>query len=259
MKPQLPQLFDLSGRVAIVTGGNQGIGLAMAEALASAGADLVIANRRQEEGRRAASTIQERFGVQVQAIPTDTSDAGSVEHLVEQTKAAWGRIDILVNNAGVILRKTIEETEEGEWDWLMGINLKGYFLCCRAVTPIMKAQGRGKIINVSSTSSLIGMRERVAYCSSKGGVSQLTRALAIELALHNIQVNALAPGFIHTPLNEEYFRQHPDHYDRFVANIPMGRMGRAEELAGITIYLASDASSYTTGQIFVVDGGWTAW
>jgi len=252
-------LFDLTGRLAIVTGGNQGIGLAMAEALALAGADLIIANRREEEGKRVAAQIQERFGVQARAIPTDISSESSVAHMVEEAKAALGKIDILVNNAGVILRKTIEETEEKDWEWLMDINLKGYFLCCRAVTPIMKAQGRGKIINVSSTASLIGMRERVAYCSSKGGTTQLTRALAIELAKDNIQVNAIAPGFIRTPLNEEYFRRNPTHYERFVANIPMGRVGDPEELAGITIYLASDASSYTTGQIFVVDGGWTAW
>ncbi|MDH7499540.1 MAG: glucose 1-dehydrogenase [candidate division NC10 bacterium] len=254
-----PSLFDLTGRVAIVTGGNQGIGLAMAEALASAGAHLIIANRREEEGKKAAEEIQQRFGVKARAIGTDVSDASSVESMVKEAKATLGQIDILVNNAGVILRKRIEETEEKDWDWLMGINLKGYFLCCRAVIPLMKAQGKGKIINVSSTSSLIGMRERVAYCSSKGGVSQLTRALAIELAKDNIQVNAIAPGFIRTPLNDQYFQENPSHYERFVAHIPMGRVGRPEELAGITIYLASDASSYTTGQILVVDGGWTTW
>jgi len=254
-----PSLFDLTGRVAIVTGGNQGIGLAMAEALALAGAHLIIVNRREEEGKRAAEEIQGKFGVKARAISTDVSDESSVHRMVQEAKATFGKIDILVNNAGVILRKTIEETEGKDWDWLMDINLKGYFLCCRAVTPLMKAQGRGKIINVSSTSSLIGMRERVAYCASKGGTTQLTRALAIELAKENIQVNAIAPGFIRTPLNEEYFQNNPSHYERFVANIPMGRVGRPEELAGITIYLASDASSYTTGQIFVVDGGWTTW
>jgi NAD(P)-dependent dehydrogenase (short-subunit alcohol dehydrogenase family) len=254
-----PTLFDLTGRTAIVTGGNQGIGLAMAEALALAGADLIIANRREEEGKRIAVQIQEKYRVQARAIPTDVSDESSVNRMVNEAKASGGKIDILVNNAGVIVRKSIEETGEKEWDWLMDINLKGCFLCCRAVTPLMKAQGQGKIINVSSTSSLIGMRERAAYCSSKGGVTQLTRALAIELARDNIQVNALAPGFIRTPLNDEYFQKNPTHYERFVSNIPMGRVGRPEELAGMTIYLASEASSYTTGQIFVVDGGWTTW
>lgn len=258
MKSKL-SLFDLTGRTAIVTGGNQGIGLAMAKSLAMTGANLVIANRREEEGKKAAASIQQKYGVRVLALATDVSDPSSVERMVDQVTKGLGRIDILVNNAGVILRKTIEDTEEKDWNWLMDINLKGYFLCCRAVIPIMKKQGGGKIINVSSTASLIGMRERVAYCSSKGGTSQLTRALAIELAKDNIQVNAVAPGFIRTPLNMEYFEKNPSHYQRFVANIPMGRVGEPEELAGITIYLASEASSYTTGQLFVIDGGWTAW
>ncbi len=248
--------FDLSGKIAIVTGGSSGIGYEIAKALARKGARVVVSNRRKEEGEKAARTIKEMGGEAVY-IPTDVSQQKSVKEMVQGVLDQFGRIDILVNSAGIIIRKYALDLEESEWDQMININLKGTFLSCQAVGRVMVEQKRGRIINISSGAEKIGVEKRVAYCASKGGVSQLTKVLAMEWAQYGVNVNAVAPGFTKTPLLANLIEHDPAFVSMVQGRVPLGRLGLPEEVAGAVLFLASDVGSYITGQTFFVDGGWT--
>ncbi len=247
-------LFDLSGRIAIVTGGNRGIGFAIAEGLAEHGAQVVIANPHAEGGQAAATNLKEQ-GLAAEAVPTDVSDSQAVSSLVQDVLQRHGHIDILVNNAAVILRKPAEEVTEEEWDRLMSVNLRGAFICCREVGRHMIEQRKGKVINVSSNVSQVVQPLRSVYSISKAGLSHLTRALALEWAPYGINVNAIGPGPTLTDINRQYFEEHPDDFKARVDQIPMGRIGMPADQVGVAVFLASAASDYMTGQTLIVDGG----
>jgi NAD(P)-dependent dehydrogenase (short-subunit alcohol dehydrogenase family) len=251
-------IFDLSGKVAIVTGGNQGIGLAISRGLAEAGAAVIIANRRAEEGKQAAESLK-KDGLNVISIPTDVSDESSIAALVSKVIDSYGKIDVLVNNAGVIIRKPAEEMSREDWDHIMNTNLRGAFFCCQLVGREMIKQKKGKIINISSDASQRAMPERSVYATSKAGVSHLTRCLAVEWAKHNINVNAIGPGPTHTPLNKKYYEENPDKLQQTVQSIPMGRMGDTSDYIGAAVFLASEASNFMTGQTLLIEGGSTIW
>ena len=250
-------MFKLDGRVALITGGTQGLGLAMAQALAEAGADVVLTSRNLEKARQSASALASASGRRVVGLAVDVTDAQQIERLVEEVITTFGRIDILVNNAGINIRKPLETYDEASWDLVQGTNLKAPFLCARAVAPQMKKQGAGRIINLASMLGQVALPERSAYCASKGGVIQLTKVLALELAAHNITVNAICPGPIATELNIPVMNN-PQANQLFLSHIPLGRWGKPEELGGAIIFLASDASSFMTGATLTIDGGWTA-
>jgi NAD(P)-dependent dehydrogenase (short-subunit alcohol dehydrogenase family) len=249
-------IFDLTGKVAIVTGGNQGIGLAISRGLGQAGATVILANRRVEEGAKAAQTL-EKEGLKAVSIPTDVSEESSIAALVAKVIDSYGKIDILVNNAGVIVRKQVEEFTRQDWDHIMNTNLRGVFFCCQLVGREMMKQKKGKIINISSDASQRAMAERSVYAASKAGLSHLTRCLAVEWAPYNINVNAIGPGPTITPLNQDYFKQNPDKLQQVKQAIPLGRMGDTSDYMGAAVYLASEASNFVTGQTLLVEGGST--
>lgn len=252
------EIFDLTGKVAIVTGGNQGIGFSIAKGLATAGATAVIANRRASEGQKAVESLKKE-GLNAVAVATDVGSKSSVADLVSKVIGDLNQIDILVNNAGVITRKPAEDFSEEEWDFIMDINLKGLFFCCQLVGKEMIRRKKGKIINISSNVSEVAMPERSVYAVSKAGVSHLTRALAFEWAKYNINVNAIGPGPTITELNQKHFEEHPQDLKDRIASIPIGRMGDPSDHVGAAIFLASDASNFVTGQTLLVDGGSTIW
>ncbi len=246
--------FDLSGKVSIVTGGNQSIGFAIARGLASAGATVVIANRRAEEGNKAAAELTGE-GYQATAVATDMRQLPSIEALVTKVLNDYNQIDILVNNAGIVIRKPAEEFTEEEWDRIMETNLKGMFFCCQLVGRHMMEKKKGKIINISSIVAEQVQPIRSVYAISKAGVSHLTRSLALEWSKYNINVNAIAPGVTTTEMNTRFFKEHPEVLQGFVDNIPRGRAAVPEDYAGAAIFLASEASDYVTGHVLMVDGG----
>jgi NAD(P)-dependent dehydrogenase (short-subunit alcohol dehydrogenase family) len=250
--------FNLEGKIAVVTGGNQGIGFAISRSLATAGATVVIANRRGLEGKRAAESLKSE-GLRAAAIPTDVADRSSVSDLVSAVLDHYGSIDILVNNAAVIVRKPAEDVSEEEWDQIMDINLKGLFFCCQLVGKEMIKRKKGKIINISSNVSQITMEGRSVYAVSKAGVSHLTRTLAMEWAGYNINVNAIGPGPTLTELNRTYFDDHPEDLEARINGNPMKKMGDPSDCGGAAVYLASEASNFVTGQTLLVDGGSTIW
>ena len=252
------ELFDLKEKIAIVTGGNRGIGFAVAAGLAKAGAAVVIANRDAEAGQKAALAIR-NDGFSAAAVPTDVSQKRSVVNLVARVLEDFGRIDILVNSAGVIDRGPVEDFTEEQYDYIMDINLKGLFFCCQLVGKEMIKQGRGKIINISSNVSQVIQAGRVVYAASKAGVSHLTRGLALEWAQHNINVNAIGPGPTITELNRQYFEDNPADLKERIDSIPMARVGDPRDLVGAALLLAGDGSDYITGQTLLVDGGSTIW
>jgi len=250
--------LNLSGRTAIVTGGNQGIGFAIARGLARHGAHVVIANRRAEQGAAAARMLLDE-GLAAEAMRADVGDGASVQRLVDAVIERHGHIDILVNSAAVIVRKPVEEVTEEEWQWVMDVNVKGTFLCCRNVGRHMIERRSGKIINISSNVSQVIQPLRSVYAVSKAAVSHLTRALAVEWAQYGINVNAVAPGPTVTDFNRQYLEDHPVDKQRAIDSIPMARLGDPSDHVGAALFLASDASDYVTGQTILVDGGSTLW
>ncbi len=250
-------VFKLDGRVALITGGNRGLGFAMAQALAEAGADVVVTSRQQEKALKSAAAIAEATGRRTLGLVVDVTNADQVESMVRSVVQEFGRIDILVNNAGINIRKPVEEFDEASWDLVQETNLKAPFLCSRAVVRYMKEQHYGRVINIASMIALVALPERSAYCSSKGGLIQLTRVLALEWASYNITVNALCPGPFATEMNIPVMNN-PQANQFFLDHIPLGRWGRPEELGGAIVFLASHASSFMTGAALVIDGGWTA-
>jgi NAD(P)-dependent dehydrogenase (short-subunit alcohol dehydrogenase family) len=251
------EMFQLNGRVALVTGGNRGLGFAMARALAEAGADVVLTSRDEERAQESAKELADSTGRRTLGLAVDVTNAQQVEDMVQRVRREFGRLDILVNNAGINVRKPIEDFDEASWDAVQATNLKAPFLCARAVGPIMKEQRYGRVINVASMLGLVALPERIAYCSSKGGVIQLTRVLALEWAKHNVTVNALCPGPFATEINTPVL-SNPEANQFFLNHIALGRWGQPQELGGVIVFLASQASSFMTGSALVVDGGWTA-
>ena len=250
-------IFKLDGRVALITGGNRGLGFAMAQALAEAGATVVVTSRHEERAVESASALAGATGQRTMGLVVDVTDAEHIESMIQTVVKEFGRIDILVNNAGINIRKPVEELDEASWDLVQHTNLKEPFLCSRAAARYMKEQRYGRIINISSMLGMVALPERSPYCASKGGLIQLTRVLALEWATHNITVNALCPGPLATELNIPVL-SNPQANQFFLDHIPLGRWGRPEELGGAIVFLASDASSFMTGSALVIDGGWTA-
>jgi NAD(P)-dependent dehydrogenase (short-subunit alcohol dehydrogenase family) len=249
-------LFNLSGKVAIVTGGARGIGLALARGLGEAGAATVLVDLLREEVQNSSKAFEER-GLKSIAIPGDVLNSESLEKVAGETLKRFGKIDILINNAGVSIGKSVEETDEKDWDFVLDVNLKGPFLCSKAVGKYMIEQKRGKIINITSVVERVGADLRSSYCASKGGLAQFTKVLAIEWGKYNINVNAIAPGLIWTPRTEAYEKAEPGRYDKILNRLSLRRWGKPEDLIGTAIFLASEASDYITGQTIFVDAGWT--
>jgi NAD(P)-dependent dehydrogenase (short-subunit alcohol dehydrogenase family) len=249
--------FDLTGKVAIITGGSKGLGLAMAAGLASAGASVMLVNRNAEEGLQAAQNLAEDFGVKAVSFKADISDQQQTEAMVAAALEIFGRVDILVNSAGINIRGPIDELSLEDFNKVMNINVTGTWLCSRAVTPFMKKSGSGKIINLASTLGLVGLQNRTPYTSSKGAVVQMTRALALELAPFNINVNAICPGPFLTEMNLP-IADTEEGMKFVIGATALGRWGKLKEIQGAAIFLASDASSYVVGSMLTVDGGWTA-
>lgn len=247
---------DLSGRTAIVTGGSKGIGFGMACALANAGADIAILNRNLAEGEAAAGEIR-AMGRKAVAIGCDVTDAAAVDAAVGKAMETFGKVDILLNNAGMNIRKPVVELAAEEWEKVLNTNLKGIFLVAQRVGREMIKQKSGKVINIASILGMIGLPMLGPYAASKGGIVQLTKVLALEWAQHNINVNAIAPAYIRTPMTEGWLAD-KERLNPILAATPLGRLGAVEDLAGPVVFLASDWSSYITGHTLMVDGGWVA-
>lgn len=249
--------FDLSGRSAIITGGSKGLGLAMAAGLASAGANIMLVNRNAKEGVSAANELSNDFGIKAISFAADITDQKQTEEMANAAWESFGRIDILINSAGINIRGAIDELSADDFNTVMQVNVNGTWLCCRAVTPFMKRNGSGRIINLASTLGLVGLANRTPYTASKGAVVQMTRALALELAPFNINVNAICPGPFLTAMNLPI--ADTEEGKKFVVGATaLGRWGEMREIQGAAIFLASDAGSYMVGSMLTVDGGWTA-
>jgi len=250
-------LFDLRGKVAIVTGGNGGIGKGIVDGLALAGADIAIAARNAEKTEKAVRNIRDAFGIRAIGIQVNVASEKDARKMADKVSEHLGRIDILVNNAGIAIPKMPQDFQSEEWDKVIEINLRGPFLCSKAVYPMMKIGGGGKIINIGSMTSIFGGMRMAPYGASKGGIVQLTRSLAVAWGADNIQVNAIVPGWIETDLGRQAQKVNPVLREKVITRTPAARWGVPEDIAGIAIFLSSRASDFLTGTAIPVDGGYS--
>ncbi len=250
-------LFDLTGDAALVTGGSTGLGRQMARALAMAGAQVAILSRRRDAVTAAAEALAQETGRTIVPLVGDVTEGGQIERAVDEALAHFGKIDVLVNNAGVNIREPIERIRDEHWRRIWHTNVTGVMICCRAVVPHMRRTGYGRIINIGSALSLVGLAERTGYAASKGAVLQITRTLAVELAREGITVNCICPGPFATEINRPVLEDPAKSAD-LLAHVPMGRWGRLEEIEAPVVFLASRAAGYVTGACLSIDGGWTA-
>ena len=251
-------LFSLEKKVAIVTGGNGGIGNGIARGFASMGADVVIVARNSQKTETAANEIRQAFGVRCLGLLCDVTDEAAVKQMAGRVHQELGRIDILVNNAGINIRKLPQDYNASEWDQVLAGNLRSAFLCSKSVYPAMKAGGGGKIINIGSMTSIFGGAKLAPYSASKGGIVQMTRSLACAWAEENIQVNAILPGFINTELTQQARKDIPGLNETVIGRTPTRRWGEPRDLAGAAIFLAGPASDFVTGVALPVDGGYSS-
>lgn len=249
--------FRLNHKKVLVTGGSKGLGLAMADVMASVGADLVLVSRTLSECESACQTLSQKYGVTARAFACDVSEADQVADLYQVVTQSVGGVDVLVNSAGINIRGPIESLGVEDWDTVMNANLKGPFLMAKAFGPAMAERGWGRIVHMGSLLSWVGIAGRTPYASSKAGLLGLTRVLALEWADRGVTVNALCPGVFATEMNRS-LTEDPEKFKQFVQQIPVGRWGELQEITAPALFLASDASSYMTGQTLIVDGGWTA-
>lgn len=249
------EIFNLSGKTAVITGGCSGLGTLFSEALAEAGADIAIGDIivGTPQCKQAVSAVK-KYGVKVITVKCDVTKVEDADNLIAATVSGLGKVDILVNSAGIFgENRRVADMDPTNWDKVLAVDLKGTFLCCRAAAREMMKQNQGKIINIASASSFKALPGMAAYATAKSGLLMLTKTLALELVRFNIQVNTLSPGYFVTPLNRDFFETEAG--KKMVSNWPPRRPGNMDELKGIIVYLAAPASSYTTGQEFVIDGG----
>ena len=259
MSEQLPGLkqFDLTGQVAVITGGSKGLGLAMGAGLASAGANIALVSRNQQEGQMSAEELESTYGITAVAIGADVTNPEQVDEMAAAVIEKFGGIDILINSAGINIRGSIEELSYEDFQKVMAVNVDGTWLASKAVVPYMKKAGHGKIINIASTLGLVGLANRTPYTSSKGAIVQMTRALGLELALDNINVNAICPGPFLTEINQSIADS--EEAKKFIVGATaLERWGELKEIQGAALLLASEASNYMVGSMITVDGGWIA-
>lgn len=250
-------LFKMTGKNAIITGGSKGLGYAMAAALASAGANIVLVNRNAQEGLEAAAQLEKDYGIKATGHAADVTQLEQMDEVAAKVGNEFGSVDVLINSAGINIRGAIDELTKDDFHKVMQVNVDGTWNACKAVTPYMKKQGRGSIINMASTLGLVGLANRTPYATSKGAVVQLTRALGLELAPFNINVNAICPGPFLTEMNIPI--AHTEEAKKFVVGATaLGRWGELKEIQGAALFLASDAGTYMVGSMLTVDGGWTA-
>lgn len=251
--------FSLSGDTAVITGGSRGIGKALAEGLAQAGANVCIVNRNQETGEAAAEQINEETNSNAISVPADITNEAQVEAMTEEVLDTFGSIDILVNNAGIARTAPAHEMSLETWNEVLEVNLTGVFLCTKHAGGAMVKGDGGNVINISSMSAFVANypMEEVVYHASKGGVVSFTRQLASEWAKHDVRVNSIAPGYIRTEMIDELLKEQPEMEELWLSEMLMDEMAPPEELAGTAVYLASDASSYMTGETIIIDGGYT--
>jgi 2-deoxy-D-gluconate 3-dehydrogenase len=244
----------LKGRTAIVTGGSKGIGYGMALALAQVGADIAIVSRHLDEAEKAAENMRQFSGNAI-GICCDVTSVQQIDEMVGNVMARFGKIDILLNNAGMNIRKPIVEVQEDDWDRVIDTNLKGIFFVAQRVAKEMIKQRSGKVINIGSVCSSVGIRQLGAYAASKGGVAMLTKVMALEWAPYNIQVNGIAPPYVNTPMTAGWMND-PERLKWIIDSTPLGRLGEIDDLAGPVVFLAGDMSNFVTGHMLSADGGW---